>query len=109
MIPALTKKTADYSDQKHCQFGFCCDRCGREWISQGVPFEQCGFSVVKDEETKSLLWSEAHRVAFERANLEAQFHFNYCERYDRWICDECFQVCEGTDEDVCFKCGASNR
>ncbi|MDR0852720.1 MAG: hypothetical protein LBN36_09500 [Clostridiales Family XIII bacterium] len=106
MIAALTKKTTDYSDQKHFAFGFDCDRCEREWTSSDIPFEQSEFSTVVHEETKSLLWSEAHRVAFERANLEAQFHFNYCARFEQWVCDDCFQFCEGADEDVCFNCYA---
>jgi hypothetical protein len=104
-IAALTKKTVDHSTKKQFAFSFFCDTCGKEWRSPKTPYKQGGFSDVRNEETKSLLWSEAHRVAFERANLEAQFHFNYCEECGSWVCDACFNAADAT----CLDCRAENE
>lgn len=51
-----------------------------------------------------MIWAKEHRVAFERANLEAQFHFNHCSGCGKWVCDDCFRPLGGEGYDVCCDC-----
>ena len=103
MSVPLTKRTQDHSDQKSFSFSFFCDRCGKEWASRPLPFTSGGFTGVDHEETRQLFWEQEHRAAFDRANLEAQFHFNNCPQCGRWVCDDCFCVGEANYE-VCADC-----
>ena len=105
MIVPLTARTTDHSDRKSFSFSFFCDRCGREWVSRPLPFTQGGFTAVDHEETLQLLWAEEHRAAYDRANLEAQFHFNHCPVCGKWVCDNCFHVGETKADEVCVDCG----
>jgi len=105
MSVPLTKRTTDHSDQKGFSFSFFCDRCGKEWVSRRVPFTQDGFTGVDHEKTRQLLWEQEHRAAFEKANLEAHFHFNNCPKCGRWICDDCFCVWGKKSDELCIDCG----
>jgi hypothetical protein len=89
-ISPLTKKYTDYSDLEKFVFGFFCDNCGWEWKSPPVMFTSGGFSSIENEEIKNLIRAREHQVAFETANLEAHFHFNYCAEKALWECDDCF-------------------
>jgi hypothetical protein len=86
----LTKKCIDRSGANRFSFSFFCDVCGKEWESPVVPFNLDSFASVDSEDIANLIRYGEHRTAFERANLEAVFHFNYCERTDRWMCDDCY-------------------
>ncbi len=98
----LTKKSIDHSLPERYSFSFFCDRCGKAWQSALTPFEAGGFAEVENRRVCEMLWAEEHRVAFERANLEAQFHFNYCPRCGRWVCEDCF--CLDDNQDLCADC-----
>jgi hypothetical protein len=111
---SLTGKVVDYSTKDNFSFGFLCDRCGKEWLSFPQPFELGDFKEVANEDARSLVWNEARRNAFERANVEAVFHFNNCPCCGRWVCDECFHTSEDEHTDICLDCaplktGESNK
>jgi len=92
MSVALTTRATDRSSGKSFAFSFYCDNCGSEWASQVIPFQSGGFTAIENEEAKQLIWAHEHRTAFERANLEAHFHFNHCPDSGKWICDECYSA-----------------
>ncbi|MCL2480597.1 MAG: hypothetical protein FWF38_02685 [Spirochaetaceae bacterium] len=96
----LTKQTNDHSNRKNFLFSFFCDCCKKEWKSPPRQFLSGGLTFIEHEETETLIWAWEHQIAFEQANLEAHFHFNYCPECNRWVCDECF--C--TDGKDCRKC-----
>jgi hypothetical protein len=102
----LTEHCTDHSTEKEFGFSFACDLCGKEWRSVTVPYERAGFSNVACAEAEQRIWADEHRVAFEQANLEAVFHFNYCRDCGRWVCDECFLVAEDGRGDVCADCAS---
>jgi len=91
MSISLTKRTVDYSDPESFCFGFFCDFCEKEWKSQIFHFESGGFSAIENEIARQLIWAQEHKTAFEKANLEAHFHFSHNPATDEWLCDECFE------------------
>jgi len=100
----LTKKSIDHSNTEQFVFSFFCDLCGDEWKSPAILFETGGFTVVEHEVTQQLIWEQEHRAAFDRANLQAHFHFSYCSGCGKWVCDECFDV-EGSGKNgICRDC-----
>jgi hypothetical protein len=104
MITPFTKTCTDCSEKDHFSFAFYCDRCGSAWRSTPVPFSKGGFTEVGDDETLKLLWADEHRAAFERANIEAMFHFNHCNVCGKWVCNDCFYTSEDDYTDVCKDC-----
>jgi hypothetical protein len=74
-----------------------------------MSFKDCGFSAIEHDEARALLWSEGHRFAFERASLEAQFHFNHCPVCGRWVCDDCFSPLGNERYDLCRDCEATQN
>ena len=87
----LTKRSADHSSMESFSFGFLCDCCGKEWTSQPVKFISGGFTAIDHEEVRQLIWLQEHKTAFDRANLEAHFYFNYSPGSKEWICDDCYE------------------
>jgi len=84
-------------------FSFYCDQCGEGWKSLVIPFASGGFTSVEHEEARQLLWAQEHKAAFDQANLEAHWHFNYCAKCGKWVCDTCFDA-DGQNEHICKKC-----
>ena len=109
MCVALTKKTGDHSCMDHFQFSFLCDRCGKLWDSGAKLFTAGAYSEIDRREVRDMLWTHEHRVAFERANLEAQFHFNHCPICDQWVCDTCFAPLGSDEYDLCLDCAENAR
>ncbi len=105
MSMSLTKKSVDRSSKDAYCFSFFCDRCAKEWRSAPIPFGHEGCSEVECAAVRDMLWAQEHRFAFERANLEAQFHFNHCPSCGRQVCDDCFHL--GDKTDVCVDCDSS--
>ena len=103
-IKSLTKKSIDHSSRNFFEFSFCCDRCGKAWRSETVPFAGEGRPEIDNDEVRKILWERDHRFAFERANLEAQFHFNRCPLCNRWVCDDCFRPLVSDEYDLCADC-----
>jgi len=104
MSVPLTRRTTDHSDQNSFSFSFFCDLCGKEWVSQPIPFTSGGFTAVDHEATRQLLWEQEHHAAFEEANLEAHMQFNRCPQCGRWVCNDCFRIEEKKDDEVCVDC-----
>ncbi|MCL2211731.1 MAG: hypothetical protein FWB95_07405 [Treponema sp.] len=92
MINSLTKQVTDRSGKEAFSFSFFCDNCGSEWKSPVIPFESGGVTSFDNEEVCQMVWAQEHKNAFDRSNLEAHFHFNYCSESEKWVCDECFGV-----------------
>ena len=105
-IRSLTDKTADHSSLEFFEFSFYCDRCDKSWRSEAVLFAARGSPAIENDEVRKMLWEWDHRAAFERANLEAQFHFNRCPACGRWVCDDCFQPLVNDRYDLCRDCVA---
>jgi len=97
----LTQKSINHSSTENFTFIFFCDICGKEWKSPVIQFEAGGFTSIKNEEAYQLIWAQEHRTAFEQANLEAHWHFNYCTKCGKWVCEECFDNGGGME---CKKC-----
>ena len=89
MSEPLTKRCTDHSDKESFSFSFFCDQCGKEWKSLPAAFVSGGFTAIEHEETRQLIWEQEHRIAFEKANLEAHMFFNL-ENGER-VCDGCFE------------------
>jgi hypothetical protein len=100
----LTERSVDYSTETEFSFSFLCDRCGREWRSVTTAYERAGFTDINCAEAEARIWSEERRTAFEMANLEAMFHFNYCQDCERWVCDSCFSQESFGHEAGCVDC-----
>ena len=92
MSAPLTKRTTDLSNLETFSFSFFCDSCGKEWKSSPVPFDSGSCTVIEHEEARNIIWAQEHKIAFEKANLEAHFHFNCCPVCKSWVCDECFYM-----------------
>jgi len=91
----LTQKSTDYSGNEQFTFGFQCDICGKEWKSGSMPFETGCFTGIETNEALRLIWAQEHRTAYEKANLEAHWHFNNCPKCGKWVCDDCFDDVKG--------------
>ena len=102
----LTKHQTDYSSRDFFSYGFFCDSCMKEWKSQKFLFLRGGSAVFEHEETRNLVWMREHQKAFDRANLEAHFHFNNCPVCGRWVCDDCFDIEGQRDYGTCTECKA---
>ena len=100
MNKPLTLKSTDHSGKDQFGFSFYCDTCEKEWQSRQIPFEAGGFTSIEKEEAYQLLWAQEHRTAFEKANLEAHWHFNNCPKCGKWVCNDCFYF-TGV---ICKKC-----
>jgi len=100
----LTERCTDRSTEAGFAFSFYCDRCGNEWQSTKVPYDRAGFSEICCDEAEARIWMDEHRLAFERANTEALFHFNYCPLCGRWLCDRCFSIEGGQRYEACPDC-----
>jgi len=100
----LTKRTTDCSTLETFLVSFFYDSCGKEWKSLPVPFESGSFSAIEHEEARKIIWAQEHRIAFEKANLEAHFHFNQCPDCKNWVCDECFCMDRKENLGPCRNC-----
>ena len=105
---AFTQKSADHSSRECFRFSFFCDRCGKSWSSAPIDFPAAG-TVIDIPEVRDMLWMQEHRLAFERASLEAQLHFNYCPVCGRWVCDGCFDPLSSPEHDLCRDCAAQHQ
>jgi hypothetical protein len=99
----LTERCGDHSTETEFGFSFYCDRCGKEWRSATTPYERAGFTDIACKEAEERIWADEHRIAFEQANLEAVFHFNFCPSCERWICDDCLSV-DTESGSICRDC-----
>jgi len=107
MNVSLTKRTTDFSNAGSFSFSFYCDACGKEWKSPTFPFESGGFTAIGNEEARQLIWAQEHKTAFDKANLEAHFHFSFCTKCEKWVCDDCFDLEGDGKEGNCKACAGT--
>jgi hypothetical protein len=104
----LEKKTKikiiDYSDENGFRFGFICDHCGFEWLSECIPFKLNGYPENLDEKDRELLWKDEKKRNLEMVISEAVIEFNKCPECGAWVCDNCFFVDAGELTDFCKTC-----
>jgi len=100
----LTRKSVDRSTTENFAFSFFCDRCGKEWRSETMPFNQGNFTAIEHDEARQLLWASEHKAAFEQANLDARMKFNLCPACGRRVCDDCFCFESELSEKACKDC-----
>ncbi len=92
MLPPVTKRYTDHSTQTYFAFSFFCDGCGAVWKSEQYPYSLAAVPISSGAEAdaRRLLWKSEHDAAYERANVEALFHFGKCPSCGRRVCDRCF-------------------
>ena len=100
----LTRKSTDRSTAVMFAFSFFCDRCGKEWRSGTLPFNQGNFTVIEHEEARQALWEQEHKAAFEQANLDARMEFGQCPKCGRRVCDNCICTDGKRSADLCKDC-----
>jgi predicted RNA-binding Zn-ribbon protein involved in translation (DUF1610 family) len=100
----LTRKSVNHSTTEQFAFSFFCDRCGKEFRSEIVPFNQGYFTAIEHEEVRQLLWAQEHKTAFEQANVDARMKFSLCPQCGRRICDECLSLDSRQEADLCKDC-----
>ncbi len=66
----------------------------------GYSLERGGDILSERFEGMSPEWQKEHEKAFERAQNEANLHFNRCHGCNRWVCDACFNA----DASLCTDC-----
>lgn len=98
MLKSITKKIIDESGGGTYRFTFHCDICGSPWTSD--TYSPITEPIDADEVARGR--ESDHDAAYERANLEAGFHFNCCSICKRVVCDECF--CILPELDLCKEC-----
>ena len=100
----VTKKFTNLSTNDDFQFIFHCDRCGSGARSEKYKFRADGFDPPPRGNARALLWTRQHDAAYERANDEAQFDYNFCPVCGRLVCDNCFHVSPEGPTDICLDC-----
>ncbi|MDR0441810.1 MAG: hypothetical protein LBH44_00210 [Treponema sp.] len=95
----LTRKSTDRSGTEQFAFSFFCDRCGKEWRSETLPFNYGYFTAIENDIARQFLWAHEHKAAFEQANLDARFQYNLCPVCGKRVCNDC--LC---NRDVCKDC-----
>lgn len=100
----LNDLLTDCSTEEQFQFSLICQECGREWKSPAKSFSKAG-SVPVTEGKKivySALYQREKADARQRAMQQAEKQFSRCPICHRWVCDDCFMVCD--DLDMCRRC-----
>lgn len=94
----------DCSSEDRLQFSITCEECGKVWKSKGVVFSEArtppateGKKVIYDA-----LYQQEKKAARIMALKAGENLFSKCPICHRWVCDECFMVCE--DLDMCKCC-----
>ena len=100
----IRKQIIDYSDEKTFCFGIICHECGKIRKSTPIRFSKAG--EIPQSEAKRIifriLYEREKEQAFEKAAAEAANFFNLCPHCGKFVCDDCFLICE--DLDVCRSC-----
>ena len=100
----VTKRHLNRSTMEGFSFSFFCDLCGGEWQSAWYDFNPGGFAPPIDPEVYQILWSDQHKAAYKRAELDAAFMFNRCPACGRSVCNQCFYLSETGVSDICKDC-----
>ncbi|MBU9728464.1 hypothetical protein [Diplocloster modestus] len=106
LLPPLTKRFRNESDNKTFRFTFYCDYCGTGYQAPTTPFSGAG-EVRDDAELpplQRLLWQTEYEDAYERANRQALYHFTRCAECGKVVCEDCLDEFE--DIPLCPDCRA---
>ena len=100
----ILKQIIDYSDEKSFCFGIVCAECGKIRKSPPVCFSKAG-EIPQTESKKiifKILYERERERALEKAVTEAANYFSLCPKCGKFVCDDCFLICE--EFDVCRSC-----
>ncbi len=104
MKQILKNYIVDKSTDICFKFSVICEECGEEWKSLPVTFSKS--SQTPANESKRIIYNAIYRrekaEALNRALEEAENFFNLCPIYKRFVCNDCFLICE--DLDMCKTC-----
>ncbi len=94
----------DCSTEDKFQFSIVCEECGKVWKSRAVVFSKA--RIPPATEGKKVVYAALYQREKEEAQRKAsragEKLFSRCPICHRWVCDDCFMVCE--DLDMCKQC-----
>lgn len=94
----------DRSTKDKFQFSITCEECGRVWKSPAVMFSKA--HTPPATEGKKVVYAAIYQREKEDARLKAlragEKLFSRCPICHRWVCDDCFILCD--DLDMCKQC-----
>lgn len=100
----LEKRLEDCSIEDEIQFQISCMCCNSIWKSSKRTFNLITKEPIDDK--KKIIYKAVYerekRFVQECAGKEAYKEFNYCVICKRWVCDNCFLICD--DLDMCKEC-----
>lgn len=88
------------------RFAAVCPICSFQWRSKPIPFSRRNVPAPTPGKQKiyGLLWQREYIQAREKAIQEGQQRFNRCPMCGRWVCDQCFRICD--EIDLCAACSS---
>lgn len=100
----LREMLTDCSTEDQFQFSITCEECGKVWKSPAIVFSKA--RIPPATEGKKVVYAALYQREKEAALLKAakagETLFSRCPICHRWVCDDCFMVCE--DLDMCRQC-----
>ena len=94
----------DCSTEDKFEFSIVCEECGKVWKSKAIAFSKARIHPVT--EGKKVVYAALYQREKKEAHLKAlkagEKLFSRCPICHRWVCDDCFMVCE--DLDMCKQC-----
>ena len=100
----LVNQLKDCSTDKKFQFLIVCEECRTVWKSRKISFSEARI-LPKSKEKKNIyavLYQREKEEVKLKALVEAQKVFSLCPICNKWVCDECFMICE--ELDMCKEC-----
>lgn len=94
----------DCSTEDKFQFSIVCEECGKVWKSRAVVFSKARIPPATEGKkvVYAALYQREKEEARQKASWAGQKLFSKCPICYRWVCDDCFMVCE--DLDMCKQC-----
>lgn len=94
----------DCSTEDKFQFSITCEKCGKVWKSPAIVFSKA--RIPPATEGKKIVYATIYGREKKNAQMKAlkagEKSFSRCPICHRWVCDDCFMVCE--DLDMCGQC-----
>lgn len=94
----------DCSTEDKFQFSITCEECGKVWKSPAIVFSKA--RIPPATEGKKIVYAAIYGREKKNAQMKAlkagEKAFSRCPICHRWVCDDCFMVCE--DLDMCGQC-----
>lgn len=113
MLISVTKKYLDKSTATHFEFEFFCDCCGSVIKTPVTDFVN-GFADEEhlsdtELEARNILYYVDHLNAYERANIEARFELDRCEKCGDMVCQDCAVFADDKGHIFCKNCIAEHN